>query len=68
MQKSISSSNLLRRNNKTRNMILSKFSELGRKSKDKSEKHKLDTSIHATVYENEKEERKKAERINDELK
>ena len=49
-------------------MILSKFSELGRKSKDKSEKHKLDTSIHATVYENEKEERKKAERINDELK
>ena len=49
-------------------MILSKFSELGRKSKDKTEKNKLDTSIHATVYENEKEERRKAERINDELK
>ncbi len=51
----MSSSNLFKRNNKTRNMILSKFSELGRKSKDKTEKSKLDISIHAMVIENEKE-------------
>jgi hypothetical protein len=49
-------------------MILSKFSEMGRKSRDKTEKSKLDTSIHLAAYENEKAERKKIERINEELK